>query len=87
MCHKWKLKISNDFYQANVAATDKTALGKTSDTLVLEKTEKQRVTKPAILAATGTLQSAPFAERPAPPTKPKTKLKSSVKTARIPSAG
>ena len=73
------------FYQANVAATDKKLLGKTSDTHAVEKTEKQR--KPAILAATGTLQSAPFAERPAPPIKPQTKLKSSVKTARIPSAG
>ena len=59
----------------------------TEEVRVTPKTEstKPRETKPAILAATGTLQSVPFVERPTPPAKPKTKLKT--RTFRIPSAG
>ena len=51
-------------------------------------TDEQSKQKPAILAGTGTLQSVPFMERPAPPARPMTKLKpQKVVTARQPSAG
>ena len=70
--------------QANIATPHEKNTEKVPVT-TKEDSEKPKETKPAILAASGTLQSAPFTERPAPPSKPKTKLKT--RTARIPSAG